>query len=195
MRVFYFPGIFFMLVAFFAIGLTLVARIGGDDLGLMTSAEALWRAFDPQGFLDARVSLAQFFGREAWDSIIQPLFYVPAWITFGIPGFFMVWVGHPKRGESDDGDYDSVHLYDELSAAADASDDFDDDMAPNHDINDIPNIEEEHLDQDLVDEVDAQLEAFRQEARDRIAQSAEETSEGLAFEDTEDQPEDTPEKA
>ena len=102
------------------LGLTFLSLLGEmaarglyDARGFYLSAEELWAALAPDSFAGFR-SLFRSAARPFWTYGLGPIFKLPAWILFGLPG--LLAIGFARRLDQTPLDFnvEGAFLYEEL---------------------------------------------------------------------------------
>jgi hypothetical protein len=94
-----------VLVAFALIAAAIEAGVlmAMEDWGAL-SALSLWDYMAPLGLREFRAMVRTGAGNAAWDSVLQPMLRMPAWLLLGAPGVLLVWA---TRGSRETGSEDA----------------------------------------------------------------------------------------
>ena len=112
-----------------------MARVQGAMGGAFLSAYDLWYTLWPGKLVVTQILVERHLHAALWEYLVVPLLSLPAWLLLGGPGVFLTWRFRPHRADDDEGDEDSLFVYDALAKAAREEEDYDrrkDDMAPDH---------------------------------------------------------------
>jgi hypothetical protein len=148
MRLGFYIGWLFLLVAFAAAAAETIARTLPGGSGWILSAAELWQALWPGAYLIALIRISGVMP-ELWDPVILTLLSIPAWLLLGFPGLILAWMCRPNRVLSPEAEQElqeheaSLFLYDDLAREArkwaqnEGDDRLVDDRLPNHDVVDL----------------------------------------------------------
>ncbi len=148
MRLGFYIGWLFLLVAFAAAAAETIARTLPGGSGWILSAAELWQALWPGAYLIALIRISGVMP-ELWDPVILTLLSIPAWLLLGFPGLILAWMCRPNRVLSPEAEQElqeheaSLFLYDDLAREArkwaqnEGDDRSVDDRLPNHDVVDL----------------------------------------------------------
>ncbi len=152
MRIFFFLGVAFLVIAFASASAEpFLVMIGRG--GLMTSTYDLWYALAPRSLVLSQIRIERAFP-ILWDPVLRTLLMVPAWLLFGVPGGALAWLCRPHKEtpaailEEYHRQRESLFVIDELSREARKDPDFDpaeDDRAPVHLLFDLEQSEDEEI--------------------------------------------------
>lgn len=109
-RVLFLFGVVLAIAAFLAAGAELAATAMDPALGLLPSADAVWRTLSPASHEAAR--------GFAWVALALDTLAVPGWLILGAPGLALIIVCH-ERDETISAEHEqSLFLFDELAKHA-----------------------------------------------------------------------------
>ena len=109
-----------LLFGWVLLGLTVLSLVGEmaarglyASRGFFLSTEELWAALAPESFTEFR-ALFRSAARPFWIYAFGPLFKLPAWLLFGLPG--VLAMGYARRLDRTPLDYnvEGAFLYEEL---------------------------------------------------------------------------------
>ena len=102
------------------LGLTILSLVGEmaarglyDARGFYLSAEELWAALAPSSFIEFR-SWFRSAARPLWTYGLGPIFKLPAWLLFGLPGLLAIGYARRLDRTPHDLNVEEVFLYEEL---------------------------------------------------------------------------------
>ena len=102
------------------LGLTILSLVGEmaarglyDARGFYLSVEELWAALAPSSFIEFR-SWFRSAARPLWTYGLGPIFKLPAWLLFGLPGLLAIGYARRLDRTPHDLNVEEVFLYEEL---------------------------------------------------------------------------------
>ena len=110
----------FHLFGWALLGLTILSLVGEmaarglyNARGFYLSVEELWAALAPNSFIEFR-SWFRSAARPFWTYGLGPIFKLPAWLLFGLPG--LLAMGYARRLDQTPHDFnvEEVFLYEDL---------------------------------------------------------------------------------
>ncbi len=138
MRVLFYLGWMFLVLAFAAAAAEAIPRTMPGNYGSIISAYELWYAAAPGNLVVAQIQVEKI-SPVLWDPVLVGILALPAWFLFALPGVILVWFCRPNRemSEADRQDLakqeESLLLYDQLAREAkEAGYDDNDDRTPDH---------------------------------------------------------------
>ncbi len=148
MRLFFFLGWVFLLLAFAGAAAEVLPRtLPGSD-GVFISAHELWYAAWPGSLVVTQIQVERI-SPVLWELLRASVLALPVWMLFGVPGGALVWFCHPHRQmtrhqrEELERQEEALVLYDKLTQEAREAgfDDGEDDQMPvhnHHNLIDVP---------------------------------------------------------
>ncbi len=144
MRLFFFLGWVFLLLAFAGAAADVLPRtLPGSD-GVFISAHELWYAAWPGSLVVTQIQVERI-SPTLWELLRASVLALPAWMLFGVPGGALVWFCRPHKQmtrhqrEELELQEEAIFLYDKLAQEAREAgfDDGEDDQKPVHSYLDI----------------------------------------------------------
>ncbi len=143
MRVLFYLGWVFLILAFAAASAEAIPRTMPGDYGFFVSAYELWYAAWPGNLVVTQIQVEKL-SLVLWDPVLVGILALPAWFLFALPGVTLVWFCRPHREMSDAEREDlkkqeeSLLLYEQLVRDAKEAGYTDgDDQAPDHEGHDL----------------------------------------------------------
>ena len=143
MRVFFYLGLAFLVLAFAAAAAETIPRTFPEDYGFFISAHDLWYAAWPGSLVVAQIQVERL-SPALWDPVLAGLLALPAWFLFALPGVLLIWYCRPHKemspAEREDlkKQEESFLLYEQLAREArEAGYTEGDDQAPDHEGHDL----------------------------------------------------------
>jgi len=140
MGIFFLIGCVLLVAAFVAAALETMAFMQSGTGSLVISAYDLWYTYWPGHLVVAQIKVEQALHPLVWDPLIVTVLQLPAWALLGVPGMAFLWYFRPRRpGDPQERlEEETLYLYDALAeqAQAEGYDPDDDDMAPDHGLDD-----------------------------------------------------------
>ena len=141
MRLLFFLGWMFLLLAFAGAAAEVLPRtLPGGGGGVFVSAQELWYAVWPGGFVITQIQVERI-SPALWEMLRASVLTLPVWLLFGVPGGALVWFCNPHKQmtrhqrEELERQEEALVLYDKLAQEAREAgfDDGEDDQLPMHD--------------------------------------------------------------
>lgn len=140
MRLFYFLGWMFLLLAFAGAAAEVLPRTLPGGGGVFVSAHELWYAVWPGGLVVTQIQVERI-SPTLWELLRASVLVLPVWMLFGVPGGALVWFCNPHKQmtrhqrEELERQEEALVLYDKLAQEAREAgfDDGEDDQLPMHD--------------------------------------------------------------
>jgi hypothetical protein len=155
MRVFFYLGWVFLLLAFAGAAAETLPRAFKGGGGIFVSAFDLWYAAWPGSLIVTQIHVEKV-SPALWQLLAASVLALPAWMLFGVPGGALVWFCRPHKKitrqqmEELKRQEETLLLYDKLSQEAREAgfEDDEDDQEPvhgHHDIIDAPGFNEPYI--------------------------------------------------
>lgn len=156
MRMFYFLGWMFLLLAFASAAAEVLPRTLPGGGGMFVSAHELWYAASPGGLVVTQIQVERI-SPALWELLRASVLALPVWMLLGVPGGALVWFCNPNKQmtkfqrEELERQEEALVLYDKLAQEAKEAgfDDGEDDRMPVHDhdlLIDVPGFSGPHAD-------------------------------------------------
>ena len=100
MRLLFYLGWVFLILAFAAASAEAVPRSMPGDYGFFVSAYELWYAAWPGNLVVTQIQVEKL-SLVLWDPVLVGILALPAWFLFALPGVTLVWFCRPHREMSD----------------------------------------------------------------------------------------------
>ena len=143
MRVFFYLGLVFLVLAFAAAAAETIPRMLPGDYGFFISAYDLWYAAWPGSLVVTQIQVERL-SPALWDPVLVGLLALPGWFLFGLGGVFLIWYFRPHKeisqAEREDlkKQEESLLLYEHLAREAEEAGYTEgDDQAPSHEGHDL----------------------------------------------------------
>ena len=156
MRVFFYLGWVFLLLAFAGAAAEVLPRTLPGGGGVFISTHELWYAAWPGSYVVTQIQVERI-SPALWEVLRASVLALPAWMLFGVPGGALVWFCSPHKKmtrhqrEELQRQEEALILYDKLAQEAHEAgfDDGEDDQTPvhyHHDLIDAPGFTEPYTD-------------------------------------------------
>ena len=140
MIIFFVVGWVLVIAAFIAAAFETMAFLQSGTGGLMISAFELWYTYWPGNLVVTQVIIERDLHPFLWDPVLLTVLQLPAWGILGAPGMALIWSFRPRRAgdPEEELDEEDLFLYDALAeqALVEGVDPDEDDMAPDHGLDD-----------------------------------------------------------
>ncbi|TCS64759.1 hypothetical protein [Varunaivibrio sulfuroxidans] len=136
MILFFNIGWVLLILSFFGAAAEIAVHAVTPVRSVFISGNDVWYVLAPNGLALAHFWVESHLGAAFWDVVIRPALTPPLWLTFGLPGFILLWRFRPRHGDGRDAkrQEEALGLYDELARDAKENGYGDgDDMMPGHD--------------------------------------------------------------
>lgn len=140
MRILFYAGWAFLVLAFAAAAAESIPRALPGDEGMFVSAYDLWYAAKPGSLVVAQIRVEKI-SPALWDPLIVSVLALPGWLLCLVPGIGLTWFCRPGRKISDEVheglkfQEESFFLFDRLAREAKEAGHFnemEDDQLPDH---------------------------------------------------------------